>query len=29
PPAAMVENIEDTGETYHGDFPDFKILPTK
>ncbi len=29
PPAAMVENIEDTDEAYHGDFPDFKILPTK
>jgi acylphosphatase len=29
PPAAIVEKIEETNEAYRGDFPDFKILPTK
>jgi acylphosphatase len=29
PPSARVEKIEETSETYRGDFLDFKILPTK
>ena len=29
PPAAKVEKIVETSEAYRGDFPDFKILPTK